>query len=306
MGNSPTPWIIKLCPAHAEAPTKRGIRKVFPPIPKMPQCQILQRIRHNQVVVASETQGSGVVWQTVHATANCVETPKWRSSDAEAAQHRNTLHHTSRCKEKPSKPSNTYHGSVDVPYSRWTSITRFRKLANWPCDHINPWIGFSIPGEFFEILYVWVAWIGRGSSIGSVGKKHTTPINDPIPDAIWLRDIKGAGVFLGCFGFFCFSVWGTFPCYLLHLEWKSVICWIWKPKFLSCTVYRFFHGFNWFFCGVNRFSMVLIDLSMGFIDLSMVFIVFHGYNRFVHGFHWSFHGFNWFFHGFNRVGLGYI
>ena len=92
---------------------------------------------------------------------------------------------------------------------------------------------------------------------------------------------KGLQILFGFFDVFlwfldCFSVWGTFPCYLLHLEQKPVLCWIWELKFAICAV--------------HQFSMVLLDFSMVFIDLPKVFIdcsiVFLGYN--------------WFFHGFNR------
>ena len=42
--------------------------------------------------------------------------------------------------------------------------------------------------------------------------------------------------FLICF---CFSVWGTFPCYLLHFGAKTCTCWILGLNFAICTVHRF-------------------------------------------------------------------
>ena len=65
-------------------------------------------------------------------------------------------------------------------------------------------------------------------------------------------------VFFVCFCVF-FSVWSTFPCYLLHFGTKPVICWIWT-KFFICTVHRFFHG--------------LIDFSVVFLWYSCFFIGF--------------------------------
>ena len=44
--------------------------------------------------------------------------------------------------------------------------------------------------------------------------------------------------------FFCFSVWGSFPCYLLYFGAKSVICMFcvtfWSQKSLICMLFATF------------------------------------------------------------------
>ena len=66
------------------------------------------------------------------------------------------------------------------------------------------------------------------------------------------------------FGFvFCFSVWGTLPCYLLHFGAKTrTLLKIWNE--------------NLPFALFIDFSMVFIEFAMGSIDF------FHGFNRFLH------------------------
>ena len=79
-----------------------------------------------------------------------------------------------------------------------------------------------------------------------------------------------------------FSVWGTFPCYLLHFEAKISALLNLELKFAIGTVHRFFHGFSR--CSLiypkfsSMFPQFFIELSMVSIDFSMVSIDFSMHN----------------------------
>ena len=63
------------------------------------------------------------------------------------------------------------------------------------------------------------------------------------------------------FRFFCFSVWGTFPCYLLHFGAKT------------CTLLNFGTKMCHFALSIE-YSMVFAGFSMVFMDLPKFFIDF--------------------------------
>ena len=93
---------------------------------------------------------------------------------------------------------------------------------------------------------------------------YILPENKVPTDFPWFFQITRGTI---CFFIFCFSVWGTFPCYLL-----PVLCWILELKFAICTVHQFFHGFNRFFHGVHwftqsfhRFFHCLFKVGLGFV-----------------------------------------
>ena len=108
-----------------------------------------------------------------------------------------------------------------------------------------------------------------------------------------------AGCPYGC-RFFIFSIWDTFPRYLLHFEanmlkfgteiynlhcssicprfpsifpWCSLIVPLFYSMFHGFT--RFVHGFHWFFHGVHRLFHSVHVFSMVSIDLSTVSINFY-------------------------------
>ena len=68
--------------------------------------------------------------------------------------------------------------------------------------------------------------------------------------------------------FFCFAVWGTFPCYLLHFGARTCTLLNFGTKILP---FALFIDFSIVLAG---FSMVFIDLPNVFIYFSIVFIEF--------------------------------
>ena len=95
-----------------------------------------------------------------------------------------------------------------------------------------------------------------------------------------------------------FSVWGTFPFYLLHFGAKTF-------PLLNFGAKIYHLHYSSMFSMVFK-SMVLHNLSMVFIDVFRGFThFFHSVHWFIdrfhglfHSFHWAFHGFNWFVHSF--------
>ena len=79
------------------------------------------------------------------------------------------------------------------------------------------------------------------------------------------------------------TLWGTFPCYLLHSGAKTCTLLNFGAKICHLHCSSIFPWFTRFFHGVHWFSQSV--------------------HRCFHSFHWLFHGYNWFFHGFNRFFL---
>ena len=127
--------------------------------------------------------------------------------------------------------------------------------------------------------------------------------------SFWHQQINETHLLGAVFVFFLFSVWGTYPCYLLRFGAKTcnllssgakisharcAPLFLWFSLILpwcSCVfdafgwtlhgLHSFFHSvhgifdlFCWFLDAVGWFLHVLSDFSMDFIDVAMVFIKF--------------------------------
>ena len=100
--------------------------------------------------------------------------------------------------------------------------------------------------------------------------------------------------------FFLFSVWGTYPCYLLRFGAKTCNLLSSGAKISHARCAHCFYGFHWFCHGVHVFLMLLAELLHGL----------HSFFHSVHGifdlFCWFLDAVGWFLHGLSDFSMDFI